>query len=412
MLRNRWSCRGGPASARAAALPKAAPRPKPAPKPAAKSVAVKPKPDRAAAAKTEPAKRLPSVQPRHDRAKPSHPGPEQPRYVGPWYRRPYYAGYRNPYGYYPYGSYNPYGYAYGYTSDPYGSGYPYGYSYGYTPYVPYTPYAWPYPPPVFMPAELLYGPQAMLRFMGVSHWGNPPARAAAAPRAHAAAADAPASRRINRDDDPQDDPSGRGTNERATTLGWKFVSFGDAHFGNQKYADALDRYKKASQSSPQLADAFFRQGFAQAALGRYDAASKAFKRGMELNADWPGSGFRLDEIYGVDDPAKKARLDAMTRAAEAEPNDGNLAFVLGIHLHFDGRPRAGGALPPAGRANRREPRDQGVSEGEGVRRVGAVRSSCLSIYRLVRESFVASRSSWLFRSVSRSCGLAPSARWA
>jgi len=63
---------------------------------------------------------------------------------------------------------------------PYGSGYvPYGSGYGY--YPPYQGYyptyrgyprgyyrGYLYPPPIYLPAERLYGPQAVKRFMGVA----------------------------------------------------------------------------------------------------------------------------------------------------------------------------------------------------------------------------------------------------
>ena len=66
--------------------------------------------------------------------------------------QPYYGGYPHPYGYRPYyRSYRPG--VYGYY--PY---YPTPYPYYYRPYV--------YPPPVFIPAETLYGPRAMRRFFG------------------------------------------------------------------------------------------------------------------------------------------------------------------------------------------------------------------------------------------------------
>lgn len=65
---------------------------------------------------------------------------------------------------YPYGGYSPYYSGYpGYYSPGYGY-YPYPPSYGY-PRFYHRGYL--YPPPVYLPAERLYGPQALRRFMGV-----------------------------------------------------------------------------------------------------------------------------------------------------------------------------------------------------------------------------------------------------
>jgi tetratricopeptide (TPR) repeat protein len=260
-----------------------------------------------------------------------------------WYFSPYYGWvnrrYWNSYGYNPYYDYAPY----------YGSSYdygPYGYGYGYNNSL-YWPYyqAWRFPPPIFMPAGELFGPGPILRMMGVAPWFAPPAAnvqpnvAAAAP----VAVPAPPVPRVARRDADDDLPAGgkaaeRGTNQRANNLAWRYISFGDAHFANQKYSEAYDRYKKAAQSGPQVADAWFRQGFALAALGRYEQAVKAIKRGLELRPDWAASDFTLDEIFGKDDVAKKSRLDAMTKAAEDDPNNGDLEYLLGLHLYFDGKP--------------------------------------------------------------------------
>ena len=65
--------------------------------------------------------------------------------------QPYYHGHSYPHYYRPYRPYYPGGYGY----------YPY--------YVAPRPYYYPgylYPPPVVIPAETLYGPRAMRRFMG------------------------------------------------------------------------------------------------------------------------------------------------------------------------------------------------------------------------------------------------------
>jgi tetratricopeptide (TPR) repeat protein len=129
----------------------------------------------------------------------------------------------------------------------------------------------------------------------------------------------------------------RSTNAQAVVLALKFIGYGDALFVQQKYAEANDRYRKAATSAPQLADPWFRQGFALAATGRYELAQNAFKRGLKLNPKWPKSGFDLDELYGPNAITKTAQLDAMANTAEENPNDAGLLFLIGVRLHFDGQ---------------------------------------------------------------------------
>ena len=54
--------------------------------------------------------------------------------------------------------------------------YPYGYGYGYDPYRDYYPVYPYYPGPVFLPAETLYGPEAVKRFMGADKMNQPAPR--------------------------------------------------------------------------------------------------------------------------------------------------------------------------------------------------------------------------------------------
>jgi tetratricopeptide (TPR) repeat protein len=246
-------------------------------------------------------------------------GVYRPHYYGVYYPNGL-NGY--PYGTYGYDAYR--GYGYGYDSYLYGS--PYYYS----------------PPPIFLPAEELYGPLAMQRFMGVDHWFRPqpkvnvkvnvtvpPARDNKVAAAGQDKGIAPPA--------PQKKLPDRGTNPQSNNLAWKFLGYGDALFGQQKYAEANDRYRKASRNAPQLADAWFRQGFAMAAIGRYDLAVGAIKRGLSLDPTWPKSAFDLKDLYGADEMARNAHLDALAKAAEEKPTDGDLLFMVGVYLHFDGQ---------------------------------------------------------------------------
>ena len=206
----------------------------------------------------------------------------------------------------------------------------------------YSGYGWPYYPPgygygpvyyppVWMPAEHLYGPQAVQRFMGA----RPPPGAARGASVVAVLENG----EKQQEEDKKKKPNLRGTNRQSLDLAWRFIGFGDAHFENQKYLDANQRYRKATQAAPQLADARFRHGCALIALGRYDAAAKAIKRGLALDPDWPKSNFKVDDLYGRNQMAKKAHLDVLAKEAGKDPNNADLLFLVGVFLHFDGQPQ-------------------------------------------------------------------------
>ena len=267
------------------------------------------------------------------------------------------------YGYYgPFGNpYAPYGttpYVLGY--DPYSGQaylYPGGYNpYGYSPYGYQSPYyrnpylGYGYPGAVFVDPGQLFGIGPIQQLMGVNPGFNqqpnvgPFANFNQNPVPNAnnnanqgfaggnqpggnVAANVPAP--------PQPHKPAAGT--KATELAWKFITFGDARFGELKYSEALDRYRRAAREAPSLGDAWFREGFALAAMGKYDQAAKAMRRGLEEKPDWADSNFRLDDVYGDNAADKKAQVASMVKAAEAEPTNGDLALVVGIHLYCDGK---------------------------------------------------------------------------
>jgi hypothetical protein len=278
----------------------------------------------------------------------------------------YYPGYNNGYGYY--NGYSGYGYPNG--TAPYGLGYypdgtpylyplnpSYGYGgYGYGNYGGYGYYQRPYyyPPFAFADGSQLFGPGPILRMMGVDQWsnqnggnqnfGNQPGAGQGAAngrnnlgdntQANAAGNNTANNLAAN---DPDAKKADRPTPGRAATVAWKFIAYGDGYFGKKKYNDALERYRTASRQSASIADAWFRQGFALAALNKYDLAAKAFHHGLEINADWATTDFHLSDIYGSEDEDKKNKIDVMTTMAEGQPTNGDLAFVLGVHLYFDGQ---------------------------------------------------------------------------
>jgi len=228
--------------------------------------------------------------------------------------------------------------------------YPPGHVYPPYPY-PY-PYAYPYPyypPPLYIPAEELYGPGPVLRMMGVDHWFRPrpnvnvfvvpkkegPAAGAGGGAAAAAQQAAPG------DDGPGAPKAPADAEARQAALlasAWKLIGAGDTLFEAQRYVDANTRYRRAARAAPTLAEPYLRQGFALVALGSYDAAAGAFQRGLRIDPAWPGSDFTLAELYGDNALAKSGQLDALAKASEDDPKSADLLFLVGVLLHFDGQP--------------------------------------------------------------------------
>lgn len=208
-----------------------------------------------------------------------------------------------PYGVYTYGVY-PYP-VYGYPYAAFSGNFPNGP--GYTVLYPYAGY--PYSAPVY-PSPQIFGVPG-------------PSTDPAVPPSRPEREERPAAQ--------------RGTNRDSLALAGKFIGYGDNHFAAQRYNEANQRYKTAAGVAPGLAEACFRQGFALTAMGRYELAIKAFKRGLDLDPAWAASGFRIDTLYRDNEMAKKSHLDALAKATSGEQLDPDMLFLLGVLLYFDGQ---------------------------------------------------------------------------
>lgn len=218
-----------------------------------------------------------------------------------------------------------------YRSFSYSAGYPYGYSNNYYRYPdPHGTYYNPrsnqveyYLPPVYYPAELAYGPQAMKQFMGVDR--NFALGALLNPTDRDALVRPEKTELLLR-------TSNLETLRRAE----KFITMGDRLFRDGKYHEALQQYKKASRTAPDLARSYFRQGHALNATNRPEFAATAFKRGLAVDPTQAESDFRLDDIYGGAELVKTAHLESLANTILARPDDADLLFSLGAFLHFNG----------------------------------------------------------------------------
>jgi hypothetical protein len=206
-------------------------------------------------------------------------------------------------------------------------------------YYPRYDYVYPYPVypgpryylgPLHLPAETMYGPEAVKRFMGVDQTRRPPAEpnVVIEPKIIIPPGDDK--------NDNEDDFNLRGTNRQALALAWRFIGFGDAQFADQQYREAQQRYRKATQAAPRMAEGHFREGYAYMAMERYDLAADSLKRALELDDDLPESDFTNDELYGDNQLAKKAHLDALAKVADENRHESDLFFLLGVFHYFEG----------------------------------------------------------------------------
>lgn len=206
----------------------------------------------------------------------------------------------------------------------YGGCYPYGAASYYGEYNPYGIYYSPnygyysdyYLPPVFAPAELLYGPRAVQQFLGTI--------------------DRPLV--LARDDRAKLEPRKvRVSNPEYRRKADQFLAQGDVLFREQKYAQAIDRYERASDMAPDLPEAQWRKGHTYVAMHRYELAAAAFKRALTLKTDADRLGFTLTKLYGVAATVKTTHLEALAGETLARDDASDLYFLLGVFLHYDGQ---------------------------------------------------------------------------
>ncbi len=252
--------------------------------------------------------------PRGGDRRPAFPGRGGPRYhdggglhfhVGPGYysARPFYA--------YPY-------------LDPSWS---YGYGTGiyYDPATNTTRY---YLPPTFIPGELMYGPLAAERFLGI------PRGPIAVPPAADGVPDG-LGRNLTAEDVAD---KLRNSNDEARARARRFMELGDAQFQKQQFNSALQRYKSAIEAAPDLVDAYVHQGFALLAVGQYRLAAKALKIAVELDPEFIKAAFQLDDLYGPNRLAATSHLEMLAQEAMEQPENGDLLFLVGMMLYADGEP--------------------------------------------------------------------------
>jgi tetratricopeptide (TPR) repeat protein len=117
----------------------------------------------------------------------------------------------------------------------------------------------------------------------------------------------------------------------------QLLATGDKLYREMQYHSALQRYKLAAQTAPDLAEAYWRQGHALIATGNYGLASGAFKRALAIDPSVDRGGFVLDDLYGDALVAKTAHIEGLAGWAIERTGSSDPYFAMGVTLWFDGQ---------------------------------------------------------------------------
>jgi tetratricopeptide (TPR) repeat protein len=116
----------------------------------------------------------------------------------------------------------------------------------------------------------------------------------------------------------------------------RMIAEGDELFRSQKFHSALQKYKLAASTAPDLNEALWRKGHALVATHNYDLASTAFKRAIARTEDLSRGGFRLNDLYGGAKMAKIQDFESLAEWALSRSDSPDAYFLLGVQLNFDG----------------------------------------------------------------------------
>jgi len=228
-------------------------------------------------------------------------------------------------------------YGYGYTNYYDGGGWPHGIYYrSRTNEVTY------FLPPIYAPAEIAYGPQAMKQFMGVDrNFGLAPlADPSLLSDAALLRSAPPALSRTPRDE--ADSPAlPRPSNYETRLMAAKFTAYGDARFREGKWAGALERWRTAAGLVPDVAEPRLRQVIVLIVLDRYDDAISALKAGLPLVHKPEDRAKPFTTLYADRGIGREQALEALARSAFAVADDAKPFVLLGYWFLAEGDlPRA------------------------------------------------------------------------
>lgn len=128
----------------------------------------------------------------------------------------------------------------------------------------------------------------------------------------------------------------RPSNAEGRRKALRALAQGDEAFHMQRWAQAFSKYKEAATFAGDQADPHFRMGVTLAAMRQFGAASDAFKRGLQIDFEWPASAASLDDLYGdANILAKQSVLQSAIFWAKQDIRDAQRSFTIGVLLFLD-----------------------------------------------------------------------------
>jgi tetratricopeptide (TPR) repeat protein len=117
---------------------------------------------------------------------------------------------------------------------------------------------------------------------------------------------------------------------------------GDRMMAEARPAEAVQAYRRVTQSAPDFPIGYIGLGAALAELGEDEDAARAFRQGFERYPGWLGLSFDWTRLYGDSERLRSVLAAAARRTGGDRPSPSR--FVAGVLHLFGGRPEQGRAL--------------------------------------------------------------------
>jgi hypothetical protein len=198
-------------------------------------------------------------------------------------------------------------------------------------------------PATYQPAELAYGPLAVKQFLGLDrNFALGPLREPPVRLPLIGGGVAGRELALDRGEIKAARPVVRISSIESRRKAERYLAEGDTLFRAQKFHSALQKYKLASNSAPDVAETYWRQGHAMIATSNFSLAAGVFKRAIALSDDIGRADFTLDHLYGAAGAAKIVHIEQLAAHALEHSDTSDPYFLIGVTLAYDGqRERAG-----------------------------------------------------------------------
>ena len=132
---------------------------------------------------------------------------------------------------------------------------------------------------------------------------------------------------------------------------------GVAAFRGGEYGLAMLRFRQAADAEKPAPRALFLRGQACIAVGKYREAAEVIQQGLQLQPNWPASGFNPRvELYDKQEAEWNAQRNQLEQTQGKNPKNAEHLFLLGYVAWFDGQRDAAVDYFQQARALAAEPR--------------------------------------------------------